>query len=117
MGAAIDTGSSLLVVPTKTADEINKLIGATKGWTGQYTVDCSKVSSLPEMTLRMGGHDFTLSGSDYILEAQGQCLSGVMGMDIPEPAGPLWIVGDVFLRKYYTIYDLENHRVGFSESN
>jgi saccharopepsin len=114
VGAAIDTGSSLLVVPTAVADDINQKIGATKGWNGQYTIDCDKIPSLPVLTVKFGGHDFTLSGSDYVLGVQGQCISGFMGMDIPAPAGPIWIVGDVFLRKFYTIYDLEKHRVGFA---
>ncbi|KAJ1939350.1 aspartic proteinase precursor [Linderina macrospora] len=115
-GAAIDTGSSLLVLPTTLSDLINKQIGAKKSWNGQYTVDCSRIPSLPPFTLQFGGKKYQLDAKDYILEVQGQCVSGFMGMDIPEPLGPIWIIGDVFLRKFYTVYDLGKNRVGFAPS-
>ncbi|KXS18186.1 peptidase A1, partial [Gonapodya prolifera JEL478] len=115
--AAIDTGTSLIAVGTEEADAINKRIGGTKNFAGQYTVDCQSLSTLPAITFTFGGKDFSLTPDDYILKVSGgpfgggeQCVSGFMGLDIPAPAGPLWIVGDVFLRKYYTIYDLGNNR-------
>ncbi|KAI0226423.1 aspartic proteinase precursor, partial [Massospora cicadina] len=108
-GAAIDTGSSLLVVPNALASDINDKIGAKKGFGGQYSIDCSKVDSLPDLILTFGGKPFKLRGKDYILQVQNQCISGFTGLDIPPPLGPLWIIGDIFLRRYYSIYDLGNN--------
>ena len=35
-------------------------------------------------------------------------------MDIPEPAGPLVILGDAFLRKWYSVYDLGKNSVALA---
>jgi len=115
-GAAIDTGTSLLAVPTVVAELINKQIGAKKNFAGQYVIECDKVPGLPDFSLQFNGKLFTLTGYDYILQVQGQCISAFMGLDIPEPLGPIWIIGDAFLRRFYTIYDLGNNRVGFANS-
>jgi len=113
-GAAIDTGTSLIALPTDIAEMLNTQIGATKSWNGQYTVDCAKVPSLPDLTFHFGGKPYPLKGSDYILDVQGTCMSSFTGLDINLPGGSLWIVGDVFLRKYFTVYDLGRNAVGFA---
>ena len=115
-GAAIDTGTSLIAMPTDVAEILNKEIGAKRSWTGQYSVDCSKVPSLPALTFYLDNKPYTLEGRDYIFNVQGTCISPFMGMDLPEPVGPLWIVGDVFLRKFYTVYDLDKDAVGFAKA-
>ncbi|KAG5456905.1 MAG: endopeptidase, partial [Olpidium bornovanus] len=113
--AAIDTGTSLMAIPSVASDLINKLIGGKKNFAGQYVVDCSKIPSLPDLEMTFNGKAFKLTGEQYILQAgKDQCISGFMGMDIPAPAGPIWIIGDVFLRPYFSVYDLGNHRVGLA---
>jgi len=91
-------------------------IGATKSWNGAYTVDCNSISSLPEMSFTFGGKPYKLSASDYVLNSGGSCISSFTGMDIPAPIGPLWIIGDSFLRKWHTTYDLGRNAVGFAQS-
>jgi len=115
-GAAIDTGTSLIALPSDLAEILNKQIGAKKSWNGQYTVDCSTLDSLPDLTLTFTGDKYTLSAKDYILQVQGTCISSFTGLDIPPPLGPVYIIGDVFLRKYYTVYDLGRDAVGFAKA-
>lgn len=115
-GAILDTGTSLIALPSTLAELLNKEIGAKKSFNGQYTVDCSKRDSLPDLTFTLTGYDFTIGPYDYILEVQGSCISSFMGMDFPEPAGPLAILGDAFLRKWYSVYDLGTNSVGLAKA-
>jgi cathepsin D len=115
--AIADTGTSLLAIPK---DSLTTLLtkfpsGAVKPLAaGEYTVDCSKVSEMPTLSFTIGGKTFDLEGADYVLKVQTECLLGVMGIDVPPPRGPLWILGDVFLRKYYTVFDYGNSQIGFA---
>ena len=114
--AAIDTGTSLIALPKAEAEALQAKIGATKGFGGTYMVSCATIDSLPTFHFKIGGRDFPLTPQQYIIQNNGLCISGFMGIDIPPPAGPIWIIGDIFLRAYYTIYDYENMRVGFATS-
>eukprot|EP00434_Breviolum_minutum_P010092 symbB.v1.2.008903.t1/scaffold551.1/size272348/13 len=62
----------------------------------------------------MGNHTLTLSPEDYVDRDGHTCSVALMTMDVPPPKGPLFIFGDPFLRKYYTVYDRENLQVGFA---
>ncbi|KAL6030995.1 hypothetical protein STEG23_014583 [Scotinomys teguina] len=71
----VDTGTSLIVGPVDEVKELQKAIGAVPLIQGEYMIPCEKVSSLPPVTLKLGGKNYELSPEKYILKAQGpsQC--------------------------------------------
>jgi len=115
-GAILDTGTSLIILPTTLSELLNQEIGAKKSFNGQYTVECSKRDELPDLTFTLSGHKFSIGPYDYILEVSGSCISAFSGMDFPEPIGPLAILGDAFLRRWYSVYDLGKDSVGLAKA-
>ncbi|XP_011189405.1 lysosomal aspartic protease [Zeugodacus cucurbitae] len=112
--AIADTGTSLLAVPTDIYVSVQNAIGAQLSNDQQYYVECMDVSSLPTISFSIGGTTFDLSSSDYIVEAESED-GGVQCMSAFEDAGTnFWILGDVFIGKYYTVFDLGNNQVGFA---
>jgi len=114
--AAIDTGTTLIVMPTADAAAVNALVGGTliPNGDGSYSIPCD-TSKLPTFSIQFGGKKFAIAPKYYVLSnGDGTCVSGFAGMDMFEMS--MWVVGDVFLRPYVSVYDLGQNRVGFATS-
>jgi len=110
--AIVDSGTSLLAGPTAEVKKIAEQIGAKSVLGKEYTIDCD--AKADDIVFTLGGKDYALALKDYVIEDAGQCLFGMMGIDIPAPNGPLWILGDVFMRKYYVKFDIKGEQIGIA---
>lgn len=111
----VDSGTSMMTVPKSLHPTIMTMLNAKAVANGQYSVECSSVPSLPEITLTIGGKPWVLRGKDYIIGDMDQtCIVGIMGLDLPGPIGPAWILGDVFMKRVYTVFDADDASLSFA---
>jgi hypothetical protein len=108
--AMLDTGTSLLGVPSSMYDNFLQEITQNNRATcvGTLCTSC-EIGLFPPLTMVMSGGSFVLRPEDYI-EAVGSDCS----IRISKIPGDIWILGDIFMMAYYTVFDAENLRVGFS---
>lgn len=114
--AIVDSGTSMITGPTDLINKINGQLGCIISGGECSWLHCPDYSQLPNLEFVLNGNSFVLTPQEYIMETGGACISALMGMDISAPVGPLWILGDRFMEKFYTIFDYEGSQVGFAEA-
>lgn len=109
--AVLDTGTSFMTGPS---EDIAKLIAKLP----LVKSDCSNRKSMPTISFNLGRYTFDLEPEFYVRKnlRHDFCHLAFVALDVPAPRGPLWIFGDVFMRKYFTTFDRDNKRLGFAVS-
>ncbi|XP_037373023.1 napsin-A-like [Talpa occidentalis] len=107
--AVLDTGTPVITGPSEEIRALHKAIGGLPFLGGEYFIPCSLIPKLPTVSFLLGDVWFNLTAEDYVIQfPQGGlpvCLSGFRAVDVPPPAGPFWILGDVFLGAYVAVFD------------
>ncbi|CAF3935365.1 unnamed protein product [Adineta steineri] len=117
--AIADTGTTLILGPTSNIRALNAALGATyersSGW---YRVSCSSRTQqgFPNVTFTISGQTFTLSVLQYFLILQNGQNFVCYSVFNYSPLNNIWILGDYFLSRFYSIFDINQNRVGFATS-
>ncbi|CAD8061543.1 unnamed protein product [Paramecium sonneborni] len=127
----VDTGSSIMSAPF---DHLGTLLRQLN-----VRSHCHEINTLPTITFQIDQNDYTLEPQEYVKPTyydgnqlnelnddedlqtfiqlnHSDCIAAFIPLDIQSPQGPAWILGDIFLRKYYSIFDRDNDKVGFAKS-
>ncbi|KAI9309079.1 rhizopuspepsin 4 precursor [Cunninghamella echinulata] len=105
-----DTGTTLLLLTDSVAKQVGDAYGATDNGDGTYSISCD-ASTLSDLSLTIGGTDFVIPAADLIYDNEGgKCIAGFgsAGMEFA-------ILGDVFLKNVYTVFDQGNTQLQFAK--
>jgi len=97
----VDTGSSLLILPSAAYNSITSVISIPS--------NCQGINTLPIITITLNGISLELTPAMYVIQlGPTDCFSGF------EESNE-WIFGATFIRQYYTVFDRGQNAIGFAQ--
>ncbi|KAG8986917.1 Type I transmembrane sorting receptor [Tulasnella sp. 427] len=118
--AVIDSGTTAIYIPSAAAKKLYASIPGAKDASsileaGLYTYPCS--SSLGAITITFGSTKYAINPADFNLgpvsSGSSSCVGGIIGHDV---VGGLAIIGDEFLKNWYSVFNYDTKTVGFAKA-
>lgn len=110
--AIIDTGTTFILMPPNDADALHNLISGSAAVGEGFTVPCNANAKLE---VKINGKLYQIQAKDYIGKAVSgsttTCNSNIIGHQAFGPQE--WILGDVFLKNVYAVFDFDGKQIGF----
>jgi cathepsin D len=111
--AIIDTGTSYVLMPPGDAKILHAQIpGSTNtGDSPNFMIPCSTTKTIQ---FTFSGVTYSVQPKDYMSKAGNvgkMCTSNIIGQQAY--SANQWILGDVFLKNVYTVFDFDKDRIGF----
>ncbi|CXI56041.1 plasmepsin IV [Plasmodium berghei] len=110
----VDSGTSAITAPSDFLNKfLNSIMSIPVPFIPLRIVLCYD-TNLPTLKFRSKSTEYTIEPKHYLIELDpvGEiCAISLIDVDIDANT---FILGDVFFKKYYTIFDYDNSRVGFA---
>ncbi|CAL8093697.1 unnamed protein product [Calicophoron daubneyi] len=103
----VNDGSHHIYGPKEQVEKIYRKLGCDPSKLCE--VDCSKITTFPQLRITVKTTEFIIGPEDYIDKEGDKCTGRIFDLD-----QPAWVLGNLFLDKVYTAYDVEHARIGFA---
>lgn len=109
--AIVDTGTTFILMPPPDAKILHGLIPGSQANGEMYTLPCNTNA---KVEVRINGKLYGISPKDYVGKPTSQggssCSSNIIGHQAFGTTQ--WILGDVFLKNVYAVFDFDEKRIG-----
>jgi len=96
----------------------NYTCGVSWAYSNLFTCDCTYEQFLdyPDFKIQLDNTVYFITRDNYIQYMQNdKCVFKIMHLRF-SPSNRFWIMGLTFFHNYYTVFDIDNKRIGFAES-
>ncbi|KXJ96917.1 aspartic peptidase domain-containing protein [Microdochium bolleyi] len=110
--AYIDTGTSYGFGPVSAVEAIFTQIEGAKPTTTEKIVWSVPCDAKADVAITFSGKSWQISAKDLIAKSSsGGCEGRIFGREVVQGA---FLLGDVFLKNVYSVFDMDERRIGFA---
>lgn len=107
--AIIDSGTTYILIPPADAATLFGLVPGSSKSGENYIIPCDSTATIE---FEFSGVNYSIEPEDYIgSQTDSGCISTIVGHQ--SSAANTWLIGYVFLKNVYSVFDYDNGQIGF----